>query len=156
MASPDLEAILARRRAATDQSLDEYDGAATPDTVLDRGKAFACGQNDPVYQSMDDKRALFGSRSGVPHRHPESPEGKNLAFNHHVSGTLPSAELRHRPIPCLRSSSKEKESVVLDFGRTETSSSQTTRASPHNAAMTPKTRSPDLTFLKQNLRRLYD
>ena len=107
-------------------------------------------------KSMDDKRALFGSRSGVPHRHPESPEGQNLAFNHYVSGTLPSAELRHRPIPCLRSSSKEKESVVLDFGRTETSSSQTTRASPHNAAKTPKTRSPDLTFLKQNLRRLYD
>ena len=70
MASPEFEAILARRRAATDQSLDEYDGAATPDTVLDRGKAFACGQNDPVYQSMDDKRALFGARSGLPQRSP--------------------------------------------------------------------------------------
>ena len=73
MASPEFEAILARRRAATDQSLDEYDGAATPDTVLDRGKAFACGQNDPVYQSMDDKRALFGARSGLPQRSPPSP-----------------------------------------------------------------------------------
>ena len=73
MASPDLEAILARRRAATDQSLDEYDGAATPDTVLDRRKAFACGKKDPVQKSMDDKRALFGARSGLPQRSPPSP-----------------------------------------------------------------------------------
>jgi len=56
----DLQTILARRRAATDEAEDESDG----DAILARRRLVENKPKDPIQKSMQEKTAMFGQKIG--------------------------------------------------------------------------------------------